>query len=258
MKKYTAYALSAIILAIVFYACSSEQNNPSDETNSNFEITNFQKVGEFHNDGLDFIFTESTFNKIERIANSSTQYRTSGIDTLAIAELIIEETNAFIANNPTMVVDGQTITVPKITDIDEFMNVYRYQELEHYDMPIESSPTQTITSIDNKMSEFSLDPSQENFEGKMSTGSVYKHSVEYWSDPNNPLNQYLNGTGYQNRGWFSWTAFAISDVQGAWSGAELGAATGTPAGVIGGAVAFGLCSSALNAAVQATIHAANQ
>lgn len=254
MRKYKSYIILAILMVGVFYACSSDEKS-AVETNSEFRIENFNKIGEIHNQGLDEILNDNTFNQIEKIVNPNVLLRNNGIDTLAIAQLIFDETNKFIERNSTIVIDGQTINIPQITSFEVFMDVHRNEKLEYYDNPNENSSDETITSIENKMLELSLNELQDNYFSKMSTGSVYKHSVEYWSDPNNPLSQYLNANGVQNRGWFNWAALAVSDAQGAWGGAKLGATTG-PAGAIGGAVAFGLCNSALNAAIQATVHAA--
>lgn len=254
MKKYKSYIILTLIFAGILYACSTD--NKSEIQENELNISNFNKVGEIHNQGLDAILNDKTFNDIENIVNPNGQLRSNNvIDTLAIAQLIFNETNSFIARNPTIVMDGQTINIPQLSSFDEFMDTYRNQILEYYDLPDENSPDGTITSIENKMLELSLNNLQDEYYSKMSTGSVYKHSVEYWSDPNNPLNEYISEEGLQNRGWFNWVSLAMSDASGAWSGAQLGAVTG-PAGAIGGAVAFGLCHSALNAAVQAAVHKA--
>lgn len=255
MRKYKSYIILAILITGVFYACSSDENS-TIEKNSEFRIDNFDKIGEIHNQGLDEILNDKTFNQIEEIVNPDLQLRSYVIDTLAIAQVIFDETNSFIARNPTIVIDGQTINIPQITSFDVFMDVYRNEKLEYYDNPNENSSDETITSIENKMLELSLNELQDTYYSKMSTGSVYKHSVEYWSDPNNPINQYITFADQQNRGWFNWANLAMSDATGAWGGAKIGAVTG-PAGAIGGAIAFGLCNSALSAAVQVAWHKAN-
>jgi len=258
MKNYKSYIFLTLILTIGFLACTKEEKSEINE-NSNLEISNFEKVGLMHNNGLDFIFSSKTFNRIQEIGERAKNNRNNGIDTLAIAQIVFEETNNFIANNNTIDLEGNIIEIQPLNDLNEFMEIYRARELKVFSVPTDKQTAEEIKlDIDNIMKNYLDNTDADDYYKVMSTGSLYKHSVDYWSsEANRSADFSFLYTNSASRGWFSWVSFVRSDVMGAWGGAEIGA-IGGPAGVIGGAVAFGLCSSALDAAVQSAIHAAQK
>lgn len=238
-----------ILTIIVVYACS-DTRVVEGEIESTGAIADFSRVGEVHNEGLDFIFSKRTLSKLHDIGNKG---RNTEIDSVEVLQLIFEETNLFIQTQ-TVIVDGVEVHLNPISSVEEFLEIYNMKELGVYnEVDTTLEKYEVVEQIDSIMDDYLIHPERLDYNIVMNTGSVFKNSIEYWSDEENRQADFSN---YQTKGWFSWISFAISDAQGAYGGASVGS-VGGPIGAIGGAIAFGLMSSAFNAAIQAAVHVAS-
>jgi len=254
MKQVKAFVFLFAILSITIISCSKEEDNgtenPDIQTQLELNRTrqgDFTQVGKIHNEGLDYIFSPRTIQRIKDIAQPG-----KPVDTMAIASLIFQETNSFLKGK-TIQADGMTISLKEIDRLEDALTVFAENKMDKYE-DCKGTLEERKSCIKDIMKEFAQNPFGRQYIQMMSAGSVYDYSLDYWTSNEELFISYFRN---QQRGWFSWVSMAVSDVQGAYSGAQIGA-VGGPAGAIGGAVAFGLMGSALNAAVQAAGHAAQQ
>lgn len=250
MKNYLKISFVLVtITSFIIYSCTNEEKTLENE--QQIIIENFENVGKVHNDGLDFIFSDKTFDKISLIAKSQ-KNNINGIDTLAIANIILEQTNDFLKKEEQMNLGNLSVDLEPISNITDYFDIVKTNDLGVY-FQCEGSSSEVIACIDSIMNEYRQNPDREDYNLVMSSGELYKHSVDYWSSKES---RKANFNRFQQKGWFNWAAFAKADAVGAWGGAEIGI-IGGPSGAVGGAVAFGLMGSATNAAVQAAWHEAN-
>ena len=244
MKYLNSISITALLL--LFISCTNDAKD-NQLTKHTTVIKNFDEVGIVHNNGLDFIFSEETLLKLKTYNKGE-----DGVDTDAIATLIMEQTNTFLEGK-TLEFENTTVALSPIESVDTFLQVYNNPELGIY-TPCSGTAEEVTECINSIMNDYLAHPEREDYTIVMSTGALYKHSVAYWSSEENRKADF---TAFQHKGWFNWVSCAIADAQGAWGGAEIGA-VGGPAGAIGGAVAVGLMSSAYNSAIQAAVHGAQQ
>lgn len=234
-----------LILAITTVTIYSCQKEPIGKEVV-LEVNAFESVGSLHNEALDFIFDDDIAYELSKIRRSKTT-----IDTIALVELILEKTNEFLIEKGSITIGDNTYDLSPITDLDLARDFSFSTEPSIYYSDCSGDPEEILVCINDIMDTYQNDTENPDYIEIMSTGWLYKYSIEYWIDnESNFMEQFGVSTSTK---WFNWGTFAFQDLLGAASGAKWGFAGG-PATAFGAALAGGIISSAVNAAGQAIWH----
>mgnify|MGYP000619166433 CR=1 FL=1 len=221
LSKLKVVLISSIVATSIFVACTVNKDDKSSEALSSVE---FNKIGENHNNALDFI--DSKY-QASRLSSRTT-----------ISE---DEQIQFIIDKTVEYLRGKTFTVNNIV-VDEFpmpsINEFKefYADLETKDL----GDFEDFKSI--KASIEDIERIERNYEDgtefinyqNLATGATFKSSIAYWISKNKTD---------ENSRRINWYSIALSDASGAYGGAQWGA-LGGPASAVGGAISMGILSSA--------------
>jgi len=236
MKKiFSLVALTGMLMLMTFNSCNKDNSLTEIDSKSDFK-----KIGQIHNKGLDYIISKTKISDFITKPNNPFSKNGTTIDTLAVAQHIMEQVNAFLINE-TLIINGENFDFQELISLDDFFNIYNYSDIGPYtNIPI-TIKNETVNEINTIIN--TINPNDIEFSKKISTGELYKFSLNYWDDfdasrilPNN-----LNRTSKEIS--FNWLSVGMSDAQGAYGGFAMGGS--------GGAVAIGLMSSAYNMCIQA-------
>ncbi len=240
-------------ITVAFISCEKEDSGKNiQESKIEKKIVNrdFNKIGILHNQAMDYIFDEDLKNKFMILADKAKE--DGFIDSLEVINIIVNKTNRFLNENPTVEIDGKLINIDFNIPFNKVVEMYYSNPPKNYFLDCEGDIVQSKQCVDELLSEFMNNTSHEDYNLVMCSGFIYKNSIDYWSNNESNYYDYFLNFSETERGWFNWRSFAGADLRGAISGAMYGGSLG-PGGAVGGALAIGICGSAINASGQALI-----
>ncbi|MCT4629571.1 hypothetical protein [Winogradskyella sp.] len=252
MKKFKTFVTLSLTIFLSFLSSAQEVKNYGNMKNP------FDKIGQLHNDALDYIIERNSKIDVKEILSLADEYLKANNSKHSFKNSIeanSETVDAYYKSGDKVnfLLNGNFLSNQGALVYVKIMNLKTSKE----------NPANVINKIKEIEGEIIYNKNLKEKERQLFlvATSVYRYSIAYWTNPKNTSKWGIPNSNMHNmQSKFSWGDLAGSDVEGAIAGGIGGAfggsvtlpVVGTVAGWVAGAAGGAIGGSAANAIGQLT------